>query len=116
MQALGECHDGMLLHVDKMVQGVAKATRQGEYDSRVVTAVSYVNMANATVPEVTRLINPAMYTCLTITWHLSYPWSTTQSERRWGDSMHMVVLMDEDGNLFYGKLRLALTHSKRWPA
>ena len=93
------------------MQGVAKATRQGEYDSRIVTAVSYVNRADATVPEVTHITNSVMNTCLTITWHSSYPWSTTQSERRWGDSM--VVLMDEAGNVFYGKLRLALTHSKR---
>ena len=97
------------------MQSVArKAAREGQYDSRVDTAVSYVNRADATVPEVTHLINTAMNTCLTIAWHSSYPWSTTQSERRWGDSM--VVLMDEAGNFIYGKLRLALTHSKRWPA
>ena len=101
--------------VDKMMQSVArKAAREGQYDSRVDTAVSYVNRADATVPEVTHLINTAMNTCLTIAWHSSYPWSTTQSERRWGDSM--VVLMDEAGNFIYGKLRLALTHKKRWPA
>ena len=28
----------------------------------------------------------------------------------------MVVLLDEPGNLLYGKQRLALTHSKRRPA
>lgn len=68
--------------VDKMIQAVArKATGQGKYDSRVDTAVSYVNRANATVPEVTHLINTAMNTCLTIAWHSSYPWSTTQSEQ-----------------------------------
>ena len=38
------------------MQAVArKSTRQGEYDSRVDTAVSYVNRADATVPEVTHL-------------------------------------------------------------
>ena len=75
-----------------------------------------VNRADATqsVPEVARLINTAMGTCLTIACRSSYPWSTTQPERRWGDSM--VVLLDEAGICFYGKLRLALTHSKRWPA
>ena len=64
-----------------------------------------VDRADATEPEVTHLINTAMNTCLTIAWHSSYPWSTTQPERRWGDSM--VVLLDEAGNFFYGKLRLA---------
>ena len=73
----------------------------------VDTAVSYVNRADATVPEVTHLINTAMNTCLTI----AYPGSTTQSERRWGASM--VVLMVEAGIFFYGKLRLVLTHSRR---
>ena len=79
-------------------------------DSRVDTAVSYVNRADATAPKVAHLINTAMSTCLAISWHSSYPWAATQSERRWGDSM--VVLLDKAGNLFYGKLRLALTHSK----
>ena len=55
-----------------MVQGVAKATRQGEYDIRIVTSVSYVNRADDTVPEVTHLLNTAMNTCLTLTCHLSY--------------------------------------------
>ena len=53
--------------MDKATQDVARmATRQGKYDSRVDTAVSYVNRADATVPEVTHLSNTAMNTCLTI--------------------------------------------------
>ena len=87
--------------MDKVGQTVArKATGQGKYDSRVDTVVSYVNRADATVPEVTHLISTAMNTmpCLTSAWHSSYPWFTTQSERRWGDSM--VVLLDEAGNFF----------------
>ena len=87
-------------YVDKVAQVVArKAAWQGMYDSRVDTAVSYdiVNRADATVPEVTHLINTAMNKCLTIAWHSSYPWSTTHSERRWGDSM--VVVLDEAENL-----------------
>ena len=64
--------------------------------------------------QVTNLINYAMKTCLTGAWHSSYPWSTTQSARRWGDSM--VVLLDRAGHSFPGKLRAALTHSARWPA
>ena len=85
--------------VDKHAQDVArKAARQGYDDSRVDTAVSYeiVNSADDTGPEVTHLINTAMNTCLTIAWHSSYPWSTTQSARRWGDSV--AVLLDRAGN------------------
>ena len=48
--------------MDKATQDVARmATRQGKYESRVDTAVSYVNRADATVPEVTHLINTASY-------------------------------------------------------
>ena len=93
-----------------MLQGVARqATSKGQYDSRVDTEVSYVDRDDATEQKVPHLINTAMNTCLTIAWHSSYPWSTTQSERRWGDSM--VVLLDEAGNFFCGKLRLALTYT-----
>ena len=92
--------------LDKVLNDVArKATGKGQYDSRVDTEVFYVDRADATEPEVTHLINTFMSTCLTIAWHSSYLRSTTQSERRWGDSM--VVLLDEAGNFFYGKLRLA---------
>ena len=76
-------------------------------------AVTYVNSLR-TGPEVTHLINYAMNTCLTIAWHTSYRWSTTQSARRWGDSV--VVLLGRAGRSFKGKLRAALTHSARWPA
>ena len=66
--------------LDKVLQDMArKATSKGEYDSRVDTVVSYADSADATEPEVTHLINTAMNTCLTIAWHSSYPWSTTQS-------------------------------------
>ena len=58
--------------MDKVTQDVAmKATRQGKYDSRVDTAVSYVKRATATVPEVTHLINTDMHACLTNAWHSS---------------------------------------------
>ena len=101
--------------VCRLGQGVArKDAGQGYYDSRVDTAVSYVSNADATGPEVTHPISTAMNTCLMIAWHSSYRWVTTQSERRWGDSM--VVLLDTAGNCFYGKLRLALTHSERRPS
>ena len=36
---------------------------------------------DAAVPEVDHLIDTAMNTCLTVAWHSSYPWPTTQPER-----------------------------------
>ena len=94
--------------MDKHAQDTArKADRKGYDDSRVDTA-------DDTGPEVTHLINNAMNICLTIAWHSSYPWSTTQSARRCGDSM--VVLLDRAGHSFIGKLRAALNISARWPA
>ena len=101
--------------VDKHAEDAArKAARQGYDDSRIDTAVSYVNSADDTGPKVTHLINDAISKCLTIAWHSSYPWSTTQSARRWDDSV--VLLLDRAGNFFTGKMRAALTHSARWPA
>ena len=97
--------------LDKHAKDTArKADRKGYDDSRVDTAVTFVNSPEAGL-QVTHLINYAMNTCLTIAWHSSYPWSTTQSARRWGDSM--VVLLDRAGRSFTGKLRAALTHSAR---
>ena len=100
--------------LDKHAKDTArKADRKGYDDSRVDTAVTYVNSLSTGL-QVTHLINYAMNTCLTIAWHSSYPWSSTQSARRWGGSM--VVLLDRAGHSFTGKLRAALTHSARWPA
>ena len=89
--------------MDKHAQDAARQAALKVYDdSRVDTAVTYVNSADDTGPEVTHLINNAMNTCLTIAWHLSYPWSTTQSARRWGYSV--VALLDRAGRLFTGRL------------
>jgi hypothetical protein len=120
--ALNKCRHPAALHrvlqssvnLDKHAKDVARqANRTGYSDSRVDTEVTYVNSIEAGL-EVTHLLNYAMNTCLTIAWHSSYPWSTTQSARRWGDSV--VVLLDKAGHSFTGKLRAALTHSARWPA
>ena len=100
--------------LDKHAKDIArKANNTGYDDSRVDTAVTYVNSLDAGL-QVTHLINYAMNTCLTIAWHSSYPWSTTQSDRRWGDSV--VVMLDRAGHSFFGKLRAALNTSARWPA
>ena len=45
-----------------------KADRKGYDDSRVDTAVTYVNSLDAGL-QVTHLINYAMNTCLMIAWH-----------------------------------------------
>ena len=101
--------------VDRHAQDVDRqATRRGYDDSRVDTAVSYVNSADDIGPEVTHRMYNAMSTCLTTAWHSSCQWSTAQCARRWNDSA--VVLLGRSGNCFTGRMRAALTHSARWPA
>ena len=101
--------------MDKHAQDVArKAARQGYDASRVDASVSYANSADTGL-QATHLLTTAMNTCRVISWHSSYRWATgtTQSERRWGDSM--VVPLDKPGNSFYGKLQLAMPNCRRWP-
>ena len=52
----------------------------------------------------------AMYT--TVSWHTSYPWSTTQSIRRFGGSI--VVLYDGEGNSTVGLLKAVLKTAREW--
>ena len=52
----------------------------------------------------------AMYT--TVSWHSSYPWSITQSIRRFGGSI--VVLYDGEGNSTVGLLKAALKTAREW--
>ena len=52
----------------------------------------------------------ALYT--TVCWHSSYPWSITQSIRRFGGSV--VVLYDGEGNSFVGLLKAAVKTAREW--
>ena len=52
----------------------------------------------------------AMYT--TVSWHSSYPWSTTQPIQRFGGSI--VVLYDGEGNSTVGLLKAALQTARHW--
>ena len=51
-------------------------------------------------------LNDAVSAWQTVAWHSSYPWSTTQASRRWGQST--VLLYDHSGNSFVGSLERAL--------
>ena len=52
----------------------------------------------------------ALYTA--VCWHSSYPWTTTQSIRRFGCSI--VVLYDGEGNSFVGLLKAAVDTARKW--
>ena len=52
----------------------------------------------------------ALYTA--VCWHSSYPWTTTQSTRRFGGSI--VVLYDGEGNSVVGLLKAALDTARKW--
>ena len=57
-------------------------------------------------------LNSAMALYTTVCWHSSYPWSITQSIRRFGGSV--VVLYDGEGNSFVGLLKAAVKTAREW--
>ena len=52
----------------------------------------------------------ALYTA--VCWHSSYPWTITQSTRRFGGSI--VVLYDGEGSSFVGLLKAAVDTARKW--
>ena len=54
----------------------------------------------------------ALYTA--VSWHSSYPWTTTQSIRRFSDSM--VVLYDGKGSSLVDLLKAAVDIARKWGA
>ena len=56
----------------------------------------------------------ALYTA--VSWHSSYPWTTTQSTRRFGGSINIVILYDGEGNSFVGLdlLKAAVGIAMKW--
>ena len=57
-------------------------------------------------------LNSAIALYTTVSWHSSYPWSITQSIRRFGGSI--VVLYDGEGNSFVGLLKAAVKTAREW--
>ena len=52
----------------------------------------------------------ALYTA--VSWHSSYPWTTTQPTRRFGGSM--VIIYDGEGNSVVGLLQAAVDIARKW--
>ena len=90
-EGVGEAND---------VQGRRK--RPG--NSRVEVRVQAADADGAVQP--TTDLNQAIAMCTAVSWHSTYPWSTTQSIRRFGGSI--VVLYDGEGNSTVGLLRAVL--------
>ena len=66
-------------------------------NSRVEMRVQAANADGAVQP--TTDLNQAIAMCTAVSWHSTYPWSTTQSMRRFSGSI--VVLYDGEGNWMY---------------
>ena len=87
-------HDEQSLHVNCRVE------------MRVQMADAYGAVLSGT--DLNEAISP--YTA--VSWHLSYPWATTQSTRRFGGSM--VILYDGDGYSFVGLFKAAVDIARKW--
>ena len=57
-------------------------------------------------------LNEAIAVNTAVCWHSSYPWTTTQSTRRFCGSI--VVLYDGEGNSFVGVLKAAVDTARKW--
>ena len=87
---------------------VARRTKPS--DCRVEMRVQVAD-ADGAVLSVTDL-NEAIALYTAVSWHSSYPWTTTQSTRRFGGSM--VILYDGEGNSFVGLLKAAVDIARKW--
>ena len=57
-------------------------------------------------------LNEAIALCTAASLHSSYPWTTTQSTRRFGGSIH--ILYDGEGRSFAGLLKAAVDIARPW--
>ena len=78
---------------------------------KVEMRVQAADADGAVLPTTTDL-NTAIALYTTVCWHSSYPWSITQSIRRFGGSV--VVLYDGEGNSFVGLLKAAVKTAREW--
>ena len=56
--------------------------------------------------------NEAVSLYTTVSWYSSYPWTTTQSRRRFGGAM--VIRYDGEGNSFVGLFKAAVDIARKW--
>ena len=57
-------------------------------------------------------LNEAISLYTAVSWHSSYPWTTTQPTRRFGGSM--VIIYDGEGNSFVGLFKAAVDIASKW--
>ena len=79
---------------------------------RVEIQVQAADADGAVHVQPTADLNSAIALYTTVSWHSSYPWSITQSIRRFGGSI--VVLYDGKGNSFVGLLKAAVKTAREW--
>ena len=81
-------------------------------NSRVEMRVQAANADGAAQP--TTDLNQAIAMCTAVSWHSTYPWSTTQSTciRRFGGLI--VVLYDGEGNSTVGLLKAAMKTAREF--
>ena len=87
---------------------VRRKTKPG--NCRVEMRVQAADADGAVQPTTDLNFAIALYTA--VCWHSSYPWSITQSIRRFGGSI--VVLYDDEGNSFVGLLKAAVKTAREW--
>ena len=85
-----------------------RRNKPGNY--RVEMRVQAADADGAVQP--TTDLNSAIALCTAVCWHSSYPWSITQSIRRFGGSI--VVLYDGEGNSFVGLLKADDKTAREW--
>ena len=89
------------------------ARRKTPSNCRVEMRVQVAD-ADGAVLSVTDL-NEAIALYTAVSWHSSYPWTTTQSTRRFGGSIvSIVILYDGEGNSFIGLLKAAVDIARKW--
>ena len=81
---------------------VARRSKLGNCRVEMRVQVADADGAVLSVTDLDEAI--ALYTA--VSWHSSYPWTTTQSTRRFGGSM--VILYDGEGNSFVGLHKAAV--------
>ena len=89
---------------------VARRTKPGNCRVEMRVQVADADGAVLSMTDLNEAV--ALYTA--VSWHSSYPWTTTKSIRRFGGSM--VILYDGEGNSFVGLLKAAVEIARKWEA
>ena len=88
---------------------IVQVRRHKPGNCRVEMRVQAADADGAVLPTTDLISAIVLYT--TVCWHSSYPWSITQSIRRFGS---VVVPYDGEGNSFVGLLKVAVKTAREW--